>query len=78
MNTIKNLEDEINHLNKKANDLVYELAITLAENTQLRAALKDCMGYVDVDNLTMQTKNRNWQVVLDGKNWNPSNIDIEL
>ncbi len=45
---------------------------------ELEKALEDCMGYVDVDNLTMQTKERNWQAVLDGKDWDSSNIDIAL
>lgn len=48
-----------------------------AENKQLKKALKDCISYVDIDNLTMQTKARNWIAVLDGKPWNPANIDIE-
>jgi hypothetical protein len=43
----------------------------------LRAALSDCMSYTDIDNLTMQTKHRRWQAVLDGAAWNPSNLDVE-
>jgi hypothetical protein len=33
----------------------------------LEEALRDCMEYVDVDNLTMQTKWREWEKVLEGK-----------
>ena len=32
---------------------------------QLRLALRDCMDYVDVDNLTMQTKYEAWLKVLN-------------
>lgn len=49
-----------------------------AEIERLKKALRDCMSYVDVDNLTMQTKRRNWQAVLDGKPWNSSNVDVEM
>ena len=35
-----------------------------AENQRLREALRDCMSYVDVDNLTMQTKEREWKMAL--------------
>ncbi len=40
----------------------------------LQAALRDCMDYVDADNLTMQTKHRNWQNVLNGGPWNRANV----
>lgn len=33
----------------------------------LRAALRDCMDYVDVDSLTTQTNYRNWKDVLKGQ-----------
>ena len=46
------------------------------EIVRLREALRDCMSYVDVDNLTMQTKERNWQAVLQGKPWNSANVEI--
>ena len=32
---------------------------------QLRLALRDCMDYVDVDNLTMQTKYEAWLKALN-------------
>lgn len=63
LNKIMSLNQQINQLR--------------AANAKLRKALGDCMSYVDVDNLTMQTKHHNWQAVLDGKPWNPSNVDIE-
>lgn len=44
---------------------------------ELEKALRDCMSYVDCDNLTMQTKHRNWQAVLDGKRFNPANCVVE-
>jgi hypothetical protein len=47
------------------------------EIERLRAALRDCMSYIDVDNLTMQTKHRNWQRVLDGGEWKSGNVEIE-
>ena len=46
------------------------------EIERLRAALADCMQYVDCDNLTQQIKHRNWQAVLDGKPWNPANVEV--
>lgn len=42
----------------------------------LQGALRDCMRYVDVDNLTMQTKERNWQAVLNGGPWNSANVEV--
>lgn len=49
----------------------------LQEIKCLRAALADCMMYVDCDNLTQQTKHRNWQAVLDGKPWDRSNVKVQ-
>lgn len=47
-----------------------------ARVANLRNALRDCMDYVDADNLTMQTKHRNWQAVLDGGPWNRANVEV--
>lgn len=58
-------------------DTLGKLAEAKARILELEAALRDCMSYVDVDNLTMQTKERNWRAVLDGGKWNPANVEIE-
>jgi hypothetical protein len=47
-----------------------------AENERLRTAFLDCLSYIDVDNLTMQTKDRNWRKVLAGGEWDKSNVKI--
>lgn len=54
-----------------------ELTRLNAENAGLRLALADCMTYVECDNLTTQTKHRNWQAVLDGKGWNAANCEVD-
>lgn len=56
-----------------------EKAISLLRKNidNLRSALADCMRYVDVDNLTMQTKYARWRDVLSGNSWNPSNTRID-
>lgn len=33
---------------------------------ELKRALKDCMFYIDVDNLTMQSKMEKWKNILEG------------
>jgi hypothetical protein len=47
------------------------------ENGRLRAAFTDCLQYIDVDNLTMQTKERNWRAVLKGKAWKSGNVEVD-
>jgi hypothetical protein len=44
---------------------------------ELERALRDCMSYVDCDNLTMQTKHRNWAAVLNGRKFNPANCETQ-
>ncbi len=44
-------------------DTLHDL-IPLADAMALVEALSDCMTYVDVDNLTMQTKHREWRTAL--------------
>lgn len=44
----------------------------LASN--LHAALRDAMTYIDADNLTMQTKHRRWQEVLSGRPFRQGNV----
>ena len=43
----------------------------------LRAALSDCIMYVDCDNLTMQHKHLCWGNVLMGGEWQPGNVEVE-
>ena len=47
-----------------------------AQIARLRAALADCMQYVDVETLTVQTKDRHWRTVLEGGPWNPANCEV--
>ena len=49
-----------------------------AENERLREALRDCMSYVDCDNLTMQTKHHNWEAVARGGEWVISNCRLAI
>ena len=46
------------------------------DNANLRMALRDCIRYVDCDNLTMQTKRHNWTKVANGGKWNRGNVEI--
>jgi hypothetical protein len=48
-----------------------------AEVDRLKAALRDCMDYVDVENITMQHKQARWQAVLNGGDWQPGNLGVE-
>ena len=65
----KGLQSQLLKCNRATRQWVTELA---QENANLRAALEDCMQYVDCDNSTMQTKYRAWKAVLDGKPWTHS------
>ena len=40
-----------------------ELSLVNVENTRLKEALEDCMSYIDVDNLTMQSKYAEWKSI---------------
>jgi chromosome condensin MukBEF ATPase and DNA-binding subunit MukB len=44
---------------------------------RLKAALRDCMDYVDVENITMQHKQARWLAVLNGGDWQPGNLGVE-
>jgi len=55
-----------------------------AENERLRlelhdtrCALDDCMSYVDIDNLTMQTKYKSWSDVLNGEPYRRGNVEVK-
>lgn len=48
----------------------------IANIKHVQEALRDCMGHVEEDNLTTQTKHRNWQAVLDGKPWKRANVEV--
>lgn len=58
-------------------EIIRDDAARDAEVESLRQALADCMTYVDCDNLTQQTKHRNWQAALDGKPFNFANVEVE-
>ena len=83
-NTLEQIVKEVEHLRK---ELDYALMGAAAEGkdrdradqraADLENALEDCMSYVDVDNLTMQTKYRKWQQCLKGGSWEPQNVEVE-
>ena len=54
-----------------------EVAKLKLERDGLRSALLDCMNYVDEDNLTMQTKHRNWRAVVAGGKWTSANCEVD-
>lgn len=61
----------------KIRQLYAELAAVKEQLSETRAALLDCMSYVDCDNLTMQTKYMFWREAYDGKRFNPANCVLE-
>jgi len=60
---------EIKRLRKEVDRLTKQL-------TQLQAALADCMSYVEVDNLIMQTKYARWKA-LTGAPWRSGNVEVD-
>ena len=77
---IADLESENERLREELgnmNDANAECYHQQAEIERLRVVLVDCMDYVDCDNLTMQTKHRNWERVLRGEPWKTGNVKVE-
>ena len=50
---------------KQANQIIVQLKQLEEKNTNLRKALKDCISYIDIDNLTMQAKIKEWEKELN-------------